>query len=388
MTVPWREFARRADSPLWPAVAAAAAYALLLAVVLSRHGFNLAYLIQAGDAFADPTRTPPGLVVLPGSQGYDGQFYYRLALSPLTAAPDDFGIRLDNPPYRQQRILYPLAAWALALGRAEALPVSLAFLNYVAVGALGLVGGLYARAVGRHALWGLVFPFYPGLVFTVTKDLTEAVAALCLLTALWLTHRRRWGVAAVSLTLAVLARETVVIVAGVALLVWAVARVRRRPPDVAPLFFAPPLIVWAAWQVWLRTRWGVWPTVAGGGNLTLPGGGMVAFVAAVARNPAAERVWAVELVLLLALIVASLVALPQSRAFAYEKTAWLIYLGLLLVLSGLVWSNDQNFLRAATELLLLGLAILIGSGARLRAPMAAASLAVWALLAIQVGRAY
>ncbi|MFN8482740.1 MAG: hypothetical protein U0768_06810 [Anaerolineae bacterium] len=388
MTSRWRELARRADSPLWPALAAAAAYALLLAVVLGRHGFNVAYLVQAGDAFADPARTPPGLVVLPGSQGYDGQFYYRLALSPLSATADEFGIRLDNPAYRQQRILYPLAAWALSLGHAEAIPLSLALVNYVAVCALGLVGGLYARAVGRHALWGLVFPFYPGLVFTLTKDLTEAVAGLLLLTALWLTHRRRWGLAALGLSLAVLTRETVVVVPVAAALVWAFARFRHRKAEIGPPVFGPPLLAWAIWQTWLWARWGVWPMLAGGGNVTVPGAGITTFVARLAQTPLAERVWAVELLLLLALILAALLALSTSRALLYEKTAWLMYLGLMLVLSGLVWSNDQNFLRAATELLLLGLAILIGSASRLRLPMAAASLAVWAILAAQVVQAY
>ncbi|MFN8471912.1 MAG: hypothetical protein U0822_06930 [Anaerolineae bacterium] len=388
MTSSWREIVKRMDSPLWPALAAAVAYALLLVVVLGHHGFNLAYLVQAGDSFADSNHTPPELTVLPASLGYDGQFYYRLALSPLTTSFTEFGIRLDNPAYRQQRILYPLAAWAVSFGQPSLVPSAMVLLNYLAVAALGLVGGLYARNVGRNALWGIVFPFYPGLVFTVTKDLTEALAALLLLLALWLTHRRRWAVAGVSLTLAVLTRETIVVVPVAAFLVWAVSKMRRQPPEVGPLLFVPPLAIWGVWELWLWARWGAWPVLAGGGNLALPGAGILAFLAAVARAPAAERLWTVELVLLLALVVAAILSLPSSRVFMYEKTAWLIYLGLLLALSGLVWTNDQAFLRAATELLVLGLAILIGSASRLRLPMAAASLAVWALLAAQVMRGY
>ncbi len=388
MTSPRRPLAKQMDSPLWPALAAAVAYGILLLAVLSRHNFDTAYLVQAGDAFADPQRTPPGLSILPNSPGYDGQFYYRLALAPWSSAITDFGIRLDNPAYRQQRILYPVAAWALSLGRPSAVPTAMVLLNYAALCALGFVGGLYARSVGRNALWGIVFPFYVGFVFTVTKDLTEALAALLLLAALCLTHVRRWGLAGAILALAVLARETVVVVAAAALAVWAIERLRRQQPKADPRFFLPPLLVWAVWQTWLRATWGVWPLLAGSGNLAFPGSAIAAFAQAVAQNPARERVWAVELALLVALIVAVLFALRSSWALLYEKAAWLIYLGLMLMLSGLVWGNDQSFLRAATELLILGLAILVGSESRARLPMATASLAVWVMLAAQVVRGY
>ncbi len=40
---------------------------------------------------------------LQGTEGYDGQFAYQIALDPLEAAP-----YLDVPAYRYQRILYPL----------------------------------------------------------------------------------------------------------------------------------------------------------------------------------------------------------------------------------------------------------------------------------------
>jgi hypothetical protein len=50
-----------------------------------------------------------------GTEGYDGQFAYQIALRPLSAAP-----YLDVPAYRYQRILYPMLARLLALGRPKA----------------------------------------------------------------------------------------------------------------------------------------------------------------------------------------------------------------------------------------------------------------------------
>ena len=43
------------------------------------------------------------LPVHTGTNGYDGQFYYRLALNSLSHQVTAFHITLDNPPYRQQR---------------------------------------------------------------------------------------------------------------------------------------------------------------------------------------------------------------------------------------------------------------------------------------------
>ena len=48
-----------------------------------------------------------------GTEGYDGQFAYQIAVKPTGAAPF-----LDVPAYRYQRILYPLLARLLALGDA------------------------------------------------------------------------------------------------------------------------------------------------------------------------------------------------------------------------------------------------------------------------------
>jgi len=68
-----------------------------------------------------------------GTQGYDGQFAYYIARDPAG------GWRYcDVPAYRYQRILYPLLAWALALGQPGVVPWTLVALNVAA-----LVGGTY-----------------------------------------------------------------------------------------------------------------------------------------------------------------------------------------------------------------------------------------------------
>jgi hypothetical protein len=83
---------------------------------LAYHDWNPSFFVVAGDAFCQPQLVPKGFLVNEGD-GYDGQFYYRLALDPFTKARFGYGIALDDAPYRQQRILYPLFVRILALGQ-------------------------------------------------------------------------------------------------------------------------------------------------------------------------------------------------------------------------------------------------------------------------------
>src|SRR5712692_11628586 len=49
-----------------------------------------------------------------GDIGFDGQFAYYIAVDPVNAR-----YYMDSPAYRYTRIVYPLTARALALGRSE-----------------------------------------------------------------------------------------------------------------------------------------------------------------------------------------------------------------------------------------------------------------------------
>ena len=50
----------------------------------TQRGAAVSLFIVARHENADPARTPPGLIVLPGPGDYDGEYFYRLALHPLT----------------------------------------------------------------------------------------------------------------------------------------------------------------------------------------------------------------------------------------------------------------------------------------------------------------
>ena len=103
---PSRSLASRTNRPT---VAALIATLAALAFTLARwrtwaHG-NISRFILVGRHFATPAQLPHGMPVAP-TYGYDGQFFYRLAINPLNFRPAAYGITMDRS-YRYMRIGYP-----------------------------------------------------------------------------------------------------------------------------------------------------------------------------------------------------------------------------------------------------------------------------------------
>ncbi len=191
------------------------------------HG-DITRFIDAGSSFVNSAKAPRGLAIVPGS-GYDGEFYYRLALDPANLHRTAYGITFDTA-FRLQRITYSAIAWLFAGGRQGLIPVSLVVVNILGLGALGWLGGLVAKDSNRPAVYGLLIAGYFGFLFTLGRDLTEICAATFLLAGLVALRRDRPVLAGFLLAAAALSRETALAFAvsvGIVSLVE-IARRRRR----------------------------------------------------------------------------------------------------------------------------------------------------------------
>ena len=374
----------RLDRPLATVLAAGLLYLLFLSLLLARVGGDASTFVTAGDRLADPARTPPGLSVRAGSNGYDGQFFYRLALDPWPSDPTGRGITLDNPPYRQQRLLYPLLAGALALGQPLALPWTLIGVNLTALLALAWLAGALAQRLGRHALEGLLLALYPGFLFSLARDLPEPLEAAWLLGAALAWRSGRCWLAGGLLTLAVLTRETALLAAGcwlLAALLGTSGPLRDRLRRSGPLLL--PLAAGLLWQAALLWRWGRLPLRTGLLGLAPPLAGPLAFLGLIARfeTPLAWA-WLAELPLLAGLGVLTASALRGSAARGGEKLAWGAYGLLGISLTPFIWAEDWAFMRALTGAGLFGGIVLLGSPvARLRRAGLVGVLAAWGLAA-------
>jgi hypothetical protein len=203
-----RERATRISSPWTVAAIVAAFYALLVTPGLIGNPYQF---INIGHQYFkkghSSTIINEHARPIHNRIGYDGQFYYFLAVDP--AHGKDY---MDAPGVIYSRIGYPLASRALSAGDPALVPYMMVLVNILAV-----VGGTLAVAffLRRHGLppgLALLYGLYPGLMLSVLRDLTEplafglAAAALLVFDA---RSKRRLLASAGLFGLAMLTRETV-----------------------------------------------------------------------------------------------------------------------------------------------------------------------------------
>lgn len=346
---------RRLDHPVVPAFIALA-WAVAVVVTYVAGTGDLSRLVGASPPWTDPAARPADLAIV--EPGYDGQFYYRLALDPFTVEASDRGITFDRPAYRQQRILYPLLAWVASGGDERRAPLALVLVNVAAMFTIGWVGGRIARGAGRHALWGALFAAYPGFVVSLTSDLTEIVAAALGLGALGLLRSGSDTRAVLALAGAALARETTVLLAIAAALALGVAA-PRRPQRWVP--FTLPVLLLLAWQAALAVRWGAIPLGQGGEAFDPPFLGILAAAWLNGERLAGAQaaVWAAALGVVLGTIALGARALRAAQ-LAHERIAWYGYLVVAAVLEANIWANGA-ILRTLTELGMLTALMALGA---------------------------
>ena len=239
----------------WPAVVSAAACLLFAGTRLAHVGWDAAQLAELGTRYTDLDPQ--------GTEGYDGQFSYMMALEldPQAVAP-----HLDRPAYRYQRILLPLLARAAALGDPGLVPWALLSVGFfsAAVGTAAV-----ARSLLDHGQWegyALGYGLWVGVVASVGLFTHEALA-YGLVALGWLALRRSkdgWG--AVGLTLSLFAKETTLPFVVAAMTIPGVvpgAERRRR------WWLAGGLAAFLAWQMWLWRTFGG-PGIGSGGAMSTP----------------------------------------------------------------------------------------------------------------------
>jgi hypothetical protein len=364
------------DSLLLPGAAGLVLACLVVALHMLLLGYDLSVFVRAAPPFSASEGLPPSLRLLQPDQSYDGQYYYRLALDPgLTR---DVSITLDKPAYRQQRLLYPLLARVLALGLDDWVPASLLLVNVLGLGVLGVLGALYARDLGLSPWYGLGLTLFPGFAFTLARDLAEILEA-CLLVGCALALRRDRSLAAgVLLALAVLTRETAVVLAATLLVVALWSRLRKGYwPAALTAAGLGGLACFVVVQASVGLRWGGLPVLNGSANLAWPFSAPLQYVTTVGPLGRIEFAW------FAAVAASALLSRPTRAPLVGNalRLSLLPYLGLLVTLSWLVWAGDVAWLRAATEAFVLAWLVLLHGNLRRVQLALLATAALWPFVA-------
>ena len=278
--------------------------------------------------------------------------------------------------YRYTRIGYPLLAWLVSLGQHRLVPIALVAINLLAVAAMAYLGGMFARDSGRHALWGLAFAAYFGLVISVGRDTAEPLAEACMLGGLLAYRRagspgptRMYILTAALFTFGAITRETILLAPAAIAVTRLVAMARRRArPGLADLTWlvpaAPTECVELAVHFVVK---GEFPLLANSGrNLALPFTAMIdalkydirhinTATSARSTSPCSSTPrWRI-------FILAGLAVLLVTTAPAHERLAFVFFVLQLGLLSSQIWTSTFGDGRSLIEPYLMALVLLLAT---------------------------
>lgn len=181
--------------------------------------------------------------------GYDGQFFLYIARDPDGAVP-----YLDNASYRYGRIVYPLAARWLALGRQEAIPLALIVVNLLAIAVGTWAIAAWLRRERFPEWFALLYAAFPGVFFGVWRDLSEPLAYSLTAVAVLAfdgDRPRRIALSAALFAVAILTREGPAVFA----LVWAMTLVAQGRRLRASLFALGALLPYLVYRFVFLDLW-------------------------------------------------------------------------------------------------------------------------------------
>jgi hypothetical protein len=362
-----------------PAVAGVIAFLGWLGYVLARWQVwakgHLSLFVVAGSGhygYTHPHQLPPGLMIGdPGAAGYDGQFYYRLALNPFNWSKTAYGITMDQS-YRYTRIGYPLVSWLGSFGQHDLVPAALIAVNLVCVAAMAVLGGMFARDSGRHALWGLLFAAYFGLAISVGRDTAEPLAEACMLAGLLAYRRNRWVLSGLAFAFGAITRETILFApAAIAIVrLYSMARRQTRPglPDLA---WVAPAVAYVVVELAARFALkGEFPVISDNSrNLSTPFAAMVDalrydFAHIDTSHLGMIDINLLEYATLAVFILAGIAVIVVTTAPVHERIAFVFFVLELGLLSNLIWGSVFGDGRSMIEPFLLAVILLLATPKR------------------------
>ena len=359
-------------------------YAVFLFGQLYKANWNFSQFIYAGNYFVSNSEMPKSFITH-NNLGYDGEFYYRFSLNPFSYKLKDYGILLDSPAYRQQRIMYPFIAWVFTYGNPNLLPIELVLLNFLGICLLAYIGTKFCKYFHKPIFLGMIFPFYAGFLFTLSFDLTEIFEITFLLAGLLFFLKKNYWQSSLFLSLAVITKETAIITPLVILLFWLkdkILKVKSRNWQPAII----PISVFILYHVWLFYRWGpLWRSEINN-NIGIPFDGIYSFILSI--FPSSNHFQYINLyAVCFILILQGLFLYSNFRkkgCFNLLGLLWSFYFILAFSLKTHVWVEDRAYLRAISDGIMIGFLLLLQSKSKLIYPAFILTSLTWLIYFIEL----
>jgi hypothetical protein len=210
--------------------------------------------------------------------GYDGQFMYLMAFDPLltrfTAEPARYRDVTDTPPYRYGRIGFSILTRLFSAATPERFPVTMMWLIVVAHGVLAWTLALIATRHGVPPATAFLYLAIPGFMASMVFALPEALVAAALVAGFACLESDRPLTAGACFALAVLLRETSVLMV-LGLSAASTPRLGWRRSLVVAFEALVPFVLWRAYVGWrLMPDFGVGAFLASPGIFEAPFAGL------------------------------------------------------------------------------------------------------------------
>lgn len=391
------------------AIVATLAILVLFSYDVFSNGFSFDEFIVAGDKFVDKSKVPVKIKILKDSNGYDGQYYFRLALSPDARKKTEYGITIDTPPWRMQRIGYPLIVHVLSFGDQNRIPFLMVLVNIFGIFVLAWFARVIALQLGLSDWFAVAVLAWPGYVVTLQHDTTEILSVAFMAAAISALLSGRYGIYALVAAVATLTRETSILVFGAVFgvygldLLWSavstrslrVEKLRRTALALAALL---PFLVW---RHEMALRWGATPAQAGGTYIGWPFAGIaqklaecVAGTHVYSPNVLPNRIDTVLVFITVSAFVAVVAwvatrlpeLLRQDATIAGLAIGWTFVAGLHVCLTSMnngPWVDMTGYLRGCTEFWFLSMLMLAASRLQVPRGLGAAGLVLAAVVAVK-----
>jgi len=236
------------------------------------------------------------------------------------------------------------------------------------------------QQMGQPSWLALLVGFYPGLAVSVPRGLTEPLCLVWMLAALSVWKQRPCAAGAL-LGLAVLTRETALLVAAGFGCAWLWGILKKTPGTPPARIWVVPLAVYLLWHGFLYF-WIPDATVAGAAstNMGWPLSGLFRAIIKLTTHPGPPKVFFLFFIIIV--FAWQFLVAATSKAITNPLfPAWILY-GALLSLTGMdIWDNSPGLLRVTTEWNLIGILLIADSKFCQWKKVAAVWMAAWCLSA-------
>ena len=227
---------------LLPIVITLAVVHALVMYSIKPYEYNLSSMMRISQNEKEgvvPEYFQKGMVIFDDKGGYDGQFYYYVAMDPF------MNKGYFKNAYRQQRILYPLTARLFAFGKESLFPYTLYIVNLLAlaIGMYFLI--LILKQYSINPMWSLFYGLSPSSIMTIQYDLPSPISIALIIAAIYFYINRSLLLAVVFMALSFLTREDSIVVL-MPLLVWDYQCNRQLKRIILLVSCLVPFFLWQA----------------------------------------------------------------------------------------------------------------------------------------------